>query len=232
MSNDDLKTSYGTVYLQKGTILYHTSDKSKFTLSPDYPFLFTTLHPSEWTLNSRTYITTVKLKRHISLLFMVEQINDLKIFSALNTFLETNNSVSAKKKRNNIKCWIPYLQKEQLDGWFSSIENKTTVEFAILNDPSILKIIKTEPYNINSWSNTVYNSNNNITALKKWGEKYIISTIIKPVIFVINSRFKSQIYAYLLKIKKENPNGTAFSVMLENAIIHFFNGPLKKIKWC
>ena len=47
MSGDSLRTSYGTVRVPKGSILYHATTSNTCIL-PDKPMLFTTLHPSDW----------------------------------------------------------------------------------------------------------------------------------------------------------------------------------------
>ena len=172
MTEYKLRTSYGTLTLQKGTILYHTSNTPLQKLSNKIPLLFTTLHPSEWS-ETDNYISRIQLLRDINLLFMVDKIKKTNIYSALSIFLGVPNSnVEAKRNKELVKHWIPEMVKEQLDGWFTSIENGNTVEFAIFNDSHILKIIDTTEYENNS-KHTVYNSNDNsILNPKNWGTKY------------------------------------------------------------
>ncbi len=67
---------------------------------------------------------------------------------------------------------------------------------------------------------------------KKWGNTYAISSLTNPIQLVLNSRFKSQIEAYQAQIAEEDPDGTAFSILLKNANISYIDAPLEEIKWC
>jgi hypothetical protein len=187
-----------------------------------------TLHPSEW-YSEDYYITVVELQRDVSLLFMVNAIHKMRVFSSLNSYLQNETNL-AKMVSNRIQCWLPFLRNEQLDGWFSSIENKTAIEFAIMNDPAILKIVECLPISFN-WTNTNYNKNMELVP-KKWGSKYPLSSHTLPVKFILNSRFKPQIERYQTQIAEEDPDGTAFSILLKNAEIDYFDAPLDTIKWC
>lgn len=228
MKGGNIKTSYGTVILPKGTRLYHSSI-TKLCELPNKPVLFMTLHPSEWYAED-SHISIIELQRDVTLLFMVKYIHRMRLYSSLNNYLENENSNLAKMNYEKIKCWLPFLKKENLDGWFSSIENKTAIEFAVLNDPSILKIVECLPITFN-WVNSSYNNNMEIIP-KQWGNKYLISSLKLPIKFVLNSRFKSQIEAYEKQVAEEDPYGTAFSVLLKNAEIKYINAPLETIKWC
>lgn len=221
-----LKSSYGVVVLPKGTRLYHASI-NKLCALPQKPVLFMTLHPSEWYTDD-SHISVIELQREVTLLFMVKMIHRMKVISSLNSYLENGASNLAKMDYEKIKCWLPFLKKEKLDGWFSSIENKTAVEFAVLNDPSILKIIECLPITFN-WSNTTYNNTNELVP-KNWGTTYKVTTA--PIRFVLNSRYKPQIEEYEKQVEKEDPMGTAFSVLLKTARIEYFDAPLETIKWC
>jgi hypothetical protein len=228
MKGGTLQTSYGVVNLPKGTRLYHLST-NKLCILPQKPVLFMTLHPSEWYLED-SYISVIELQRDIKLLFMVNQILKMKIYSSLTNYLKAQNTNLAKTDYNRIKCWLPYLQKENLDGWFSSIENKTAVEFAVQNDPSILKIVECLPIQFN-WANTRY-SNDMKLIPKQWGSTYPIFSLTKPIHMILNSRFQPQIETYQTQVAEEDPEGTAFSILLKNAIISYINAPLETIKWC
>jgi len=222
-----LRTSYGIVRLPKGTRLYHMS-ANPFCETPIKPILFTTLHPSEWYMEG-TYISVFELQTEVILLFMVKTIHTLRVISALNDFLGIHSSNLAKQNYTRILQWIPSLEKEHLDGWFSSIENKSTVEFAILNRPSVLKLVECIPIRFN-WNNSSYTDTMEIIP-KQWGTTYPISSLQLPVKFILNSRFKSMIEAYKSQIDKEDPRGTVFSILLENAEISYFDAPIEKIQW-
>jgi hypothetical protein len=181
-----------------------------------------TLHPSEWYAED-SHISVIELQREVTLLFMVQSIHRMRVFSSLNAYLENGASNLAKMDYEKIKCWLPFLKKENLDGWFSSIENKTSVEFAVLNDPSVLKIVECLPIHFN-WANSTYNKP------KNWGTTYEITKT--PIRFVLNSRFKSQIEEYERQVARDDPDGTAFSVLLKTATIDYIEAPLETIKWC
>jgi hypothetical protein len=127
-----LRKQYGEMIIKEGSILYHTSD-NKFKYKDDKPMLFCTFHPSEYTGNNK-YLHYVKIKKDISLLFMISDIKDIKIYSALNDLIEHPNKNLAKKHDYILKILEIDLKKENFDGWFSSIENKANVEVALNNN--------------------------------------------------------------------------------------------------
>jgi len=218
-----LKKIYGEMILKKGSILYHTSDDS-FQINYTKPMLFCTFHPSEWDIINE-YVTYIKIKKDISLLFMIETCNKARIFSSLNSFTNHPNLNLAKKNPDQLSCYVNELKKENFDGWFTSIENKVTVEVALINNPNLYEVINTKKLRRN-WRNGGEGK------LKKWGKKYDICTIQMPVILNINKRYKDIIEEY----KKYELNSGffkefIFQVILENAIIHFHKGTIKKIKW-
>lgn len=186
-----------------------------------------TLHPSEW-YSEGVHISVLELQKEVSLLFMVKHIHLLRVISSLNDFLGKQNSNMAKMNYDNIKKWIPNLQQESLDGWFSSIENKMAVEFAVINDSSNLKLIECLPIRYN-WKNANYNNDTLIP--KQWGNVYQLHSKTMPSKIHVHVRFRPQIEAYKQKIKDEDPYGTAFSVLLDNATISYFDGPVSHIKW-
>jgi hypothetical protein len=225
-----LLSSYGVVILPKGTRVYHISYTPLCTVSPRKPFLFTTLHPSEWLMVPNTYIATIELQRDIKLFFMISVIKRLRLFSALPNLLSTSiNNAAIKQNTSKLREWLPYLQKEGFDGWFTSIESKTTIEFAIQSDSSILKIIDCSPNQLD-WKNSRYTQNNTFIP-KHWGSAYSISTLENPVRFILNSRFKPMIDDYQKQVAEEDPRGTAFSLLLENANSMYIDSPVEQVKW-
>jgi hypothetical protein len=131
-----LRSVYGEVILRKGTTLYHTS-QTPFTPNPTKPMLFTTLHPSEWVSHYDEYITPIILKRDISLLFMVGGIVNARILPLLDTLINQPGNNLAKQKDINLACYTRYLREEKFDGWLSTIEGKTSIEIALINDMSV-----------------------------------------------------------------------------------------------
>ena len=216
-----LKDSYGKMILKKGSILYHTSE-NKFSKDINKPFLFLTFHPSEWYVTNK-YVTIIKLKKNIKLLFMIEIFKGGRIFSSLNTLTKHPNLNLAKKYDNNLRCYREELKKENYDGWFTSIENKASVEVGLINDENNYEVVTTEKLRKN-WK---YNNNK-----KFWGLEYPISTIEIPVKLKINLRYKSMIKEYKKYcVKSGNENNTIFMIMLQNAEIYYHKYDLEEIEW-
>lgn len=222
-----LQTSYGVVILPKGFRLYHASTSSLCAL-PNKPVIFTTLHPSEWYIED-SYITVIELQREVSLLFMIQTIQQMRVFSSLNTLLGIPNSNLVKMNYESIKSWIPFLAHESLDGWVSSIENKTAVEIALRNDPDMIKMIDCEPIRFN-WTNSIYDNNYKFVP-KKWGTTYSLYSRTMPVRMLLNSRFKPLIETYLSLVGNLDYQGTTFSILLENADISYIDAPVENIRW-
>ena len=224
-----LKKYYGEVILKKDLILYHTSEEL-FNYRDDKSFLFCTFHPSEWD-GINDYVSFIKLKKDVNLLFMIESFRKTFIFSSLHKFITSPNENLAKKNDNNLKCFVEELRKENFDGWFSSIENKSSVEVALLNDINLFEVIKIEKLRRN-WRNGNYL--NNKISIKNWGFKYKIYTLDLPVIFNINERFKNFINDYIKYNENSNfPNEFILQVIFNNAIINYHKSYNNKfiIKW-
>jgi len=216
-----LKDSYGKMKMKKGSVLYHTSE-NKFIVDLKKPFLFLTFHPSEWDIMNK-YVTMIRIKKDITLLFMIEGFQKGRIFSCLNTFTKHPNLNLAKKYDKNLMCYREELKKEQYDGWFTSIENKTSVEVGLINDEKNYEVLKTERLKRN-WG---YKKNK-----KSWGTIYPICTIEQPVKLKINLRYKSMIEEYKkYGIKTGNEHNTVFLIILENAKIYYHKGELEEIEW-
>ena len=137
-----LKKYYGSIILKKDIILYHTTDEL-FSYKQDKSFLFCKFQPSEWD-GINDYVSFIKLKRDVNLLFMIESFKKTFIFSSLHKFINSINENLAKKNDNNLICFSEELKKEKFDGWFTSIENKATIEVALLNDINLFEVIKTD----------------------------------------------------------------------------------------
>ena len=210
-----LRTAYGSVIIKKDTILYNTTDE-EFSYRPNKPMLFTTIHPSEW-VGINDYVVKIQLKRDVELLFMISGFKKIFIFSSLNNL--------SKQSDKKLKCFVEKLKEQNLDGWFSSIENKSHIEVTIINDSDIFEPVSFEPLHRN-WRNG--NNLNGKKNYKNWGNIYPISSRMIPVIFNLNIRYKSMINEYIqfgLKSKY------LFEYALENAIIKYHEGSDEEIKW-
>jgi hypothetical protein len=131
-------------------------------------------------------------------------------------FRKSNNSDYLSKLKNIRKsCFRDYLLKEDYDGWFSSVENRTAIEVALLNKQNTYEIISKETL-LNNFSNLL---NRNY---KKCGVLYKISSIDYPLIFNINERYRKKIKEYLDYCSKFGfINDFVFQVILENVIINY-----------
>jgi hypothetical protein len=222
------RSSFGELILRKGMRLYHTS-VIPLCVNQAKPMLFLTLHPSEWYTNSETHAAVIELQRDVSLFFMIHEIRNFRVFSHLSNLTGAHNNLS-KMNNDNLRCYTKFLKKENFDGWISSIENKTAIEIALINDTNVYKIIECEKLK-NDWRNSDYNDDGQIIP-KNWGQQYPIFTKQFPAKLTINIRFKENLEKYVRDMKQEDPNGTAFAVLLENAEITYINAPIQNIKWC
>ena len=224
-----LKKVYGEFILKKGSILYHSSDEL-FSLQTekDKPMLFCTLHPSEYGMIG-DYLTIIKLKKKVSLFFMIEDCKKARIYSALSILINHPNCNLAKKHKDQLIIFSKELKKEGFNGWFSSIENKGTVEVSLINNQNLYEVIKTEDFT-NNWKNG--NINDNKINIKNWGKKYEICTIQNPVIMNLNSRYENIIQKYIeFEIESKLMNNYVFQVILKNAVIKYHKYKYKKIIW-
>ena len=206
--------------LKEGSILYHTSDY-KFKNMPNKPMLFCTFHPSEYTGDNK-YLHFIRIKKDISLLFMINNIGEIKIYSALENLIDHPNKNLAKKHDYILQILVKILKKEKFDGWFSSIENKSTVEVSLTNNENIYEIVNTLDFKKN-WNNGHYTGeDNNIIITKNWG-KYKISTIERPIILNINIKYEKMLEKYKkYEINSKFPSEYIFQIILDNSIITYF----------
>jgi len=143
-----------------------------------------TLHPSEWYVEDCN-VSVIELQREVILDFRVERIHGMRIFSTRSQGTQDGH------------------------GWFSSINNRTSVMFAVVNDPSVVKVVECAPI-LYDWTNT---------SPKNWGTTYRVTTA--PIRFVLNSRYKPQIEEYEME-----GTDAAFSVLLKTASIEYFDAGL------
>jgi hypothetical protein len=225
-----LRSVYGEVILRKGTVLYHTSEVP-FKENPAKPMLFTSFHPSEWYNLTDEYVVRVQLKRDISLLFMISSIHyKSHLLPLLDVLLNKPGQNLRKMADETLACCSNYLKRDGFDGWLSSIEGKSTIEAALLNDMSIFEVLPTEEINGRMWTNSHYNSEN-IFIHKRWGTKYPISTLSLPATLNINKRYKEQIDAYTEYVGRKMCDEFAFQILISNATINYIDAPVAFIHW-
>jgi hypothetical protein len=195
-----LKSTYGSLIIKKDTILYHLTDE-EFLYKPEKKLLYTILHPSEWIGYDSEYIVRIRLKRDIEVLFFISEFRKHYVLS----------NQDEKKSAE----FLEKLQKENLDGWLSSIENRSHVEVAIINDPTIFEVISFEPLRKN-WRNG--NCLGGISECKNWGTLYPISSRTIPIVLHLNEKYKRLIEEYIqYGLESKYPFEYAFQVILENA---------------
>ena len=188
-----LKSTYGSLIIKKDTILYHLTDE-EFTYKPEKKLLYTIFHPSEWVGYDSEYIVRIQLKRDIEVLFFITGFRKHYVLS----------SQAEKKSAAFLK---------NLDGWLASIENRSHVEVAIINDPTIFEVISFEPLRKN-WRNG--NCLGGIPECKNWGTLYPISSRLIPVVLYLNEKYKPLIEKYI-----QCGSEYALQVILENAHIQY-----------
>jgi len=194
---------------------------------PEKAMLFCTFHPSEWE-GVNDYIVRISLKKDIELLFMISGFKKHFVYSSLNE-LSNNRNYLSKLSDKKIRCFVDNLIEENLDGWFSSIENKSQIEVALINNQDFFEAISFENLNRN-WRNG--NNLNGKINHKNWGNKYEISSLTLPLTFDVNIRYKPIIEEYInYGINSKFPFEYVLQVILNNATIKYHNGEYKKIVW-
>ena len=136
---------------------------------------------------------------------------DIKVLFFINGFRK--HYVLSNQEEKKSPEFLEKLEKENLDGWLASIENRSHVEVAILNDSSIFEAISFEPLRKN-WRNG--NCLGGIPECKNWGTLYPISSRTIPIFFQLNEKYKQLIEEYI-KYGLEY----AFQVILENSNIQY-----------
>jgi hypothetical protein len=195
-----LKTTYGSMIIGKDTILYHATDE-EFSYNPKKKLLYTIFHPSEWIGYDSEYIVRIRLKRDIEVLFFISGFR--------------KHYVLSNQEEKKSPEFLQKLDKENLDGWLASIENRSHVEVAILNDPTIFEAISFEPLRKN-WRNG--NCLGGIPECKNWGNLYPISSRTIPIVLHLNEKYKRLIEEYIqYGLESKYPFEYAFQVILENA---------------
>lgn len=222
-----LRRSYGEVILQKGTILHHSSD-TPFRARPssEKPMLFTTFHPSDW---EDTYITEIQLKKDVSLLFMIDTFRGIRVMPLLQKFVVPRGNNLVKKYDANLACFAQYLEKENFQGWMSTMEGNPNVEIALINSPDIFEVLSTESKTEN-WSNGYYDNHDRLIE-KNFGKRYAISTLKKPATFLLNRRYKPLLEKYRIDAEEMSPNGWSLSIVLSNAKISYVDAPKEEFAW-
>jgi hypothetical protein len=215
--------------LKKGTKLYHVSD-DEFCPNPTKPMLFTVFHPSD-VLDVALlgeYVTTITLKRDVSLFFMVSNIVRERILPLLDVLIGKPGQNLAKQSDVNLACYITHLKKDRFDGWFSTINGKGRVEVALINDTSIFDITSCAPF-IRNWTNS--NMVQNTFIPKRWGSQYEITPINIPITLNLNIRYKPMIDNYISYTNEKYNNEFIFQILLRNAEINYIDAPIAYINW-
>ena len=193
-----LKSTYGSLIIKKNTILYHLTDE-EFSYKPEKKLLYTIFHPSEWIGYDSEYVARIQLKRDIEVLFFITGFRKHYVLSN-----------QAEKKSPE---FLENLEKENLDGWLGSIENRSHIEVVIVNDPTIFKLFSFEPLRKNCRNR---NCLGGIPECKNWGTLYPISSCSLPIVFQLNEKFKRLIEEYIRYVQEY-----AFQVILENVHIQY-----------
>jgi hypothetical protein len=213
-----LKSKYGKIKIKKGSILYQISDEEiRYTNTQEQPLIYCLFHPSE-DYTSEKYVSFIKIKKTLSLLFMIKDIKRVCIETAFNDITGLDSLNYAKKNSNQMIDLIDKLKNEKLDGWITSINDRLKIELAIINNVDNYKIIKTKIAK-RYWSSGYYKNNEYIP--KIYGFQYPICSIYKPIKFRLNKKYKKIIEKYVrIKIYC---NEYTFKFILKNANIKYYN---------
>jgi hypothetical protein len=192
------KSTYGSIIIKKDTILYHLTDE-EFSYKPEKKLLYTIFHPSEWVGYDSEYVARIQLKRDIEVLFFISGFK--------------KHYVLSNQEEKKSPEFLQKLREENLNGWLASIENRSHVEVAIMNDPTIFEAISFEPLRKN-WRNG--NCLGGIPECKNWGTLYPISSRSLPIVLQLNEKYRRLIEEYI-----QYGSEYALQVILENAHIQY-----------
>lgn len=247
-----LRNTYGYITIPKGMSFYHARNKPYNINKPD-DVLFLTFDLSDWNNETDLYITKFNVKKEFDLLFMVHKIHNGKIYSLLSTLLDKSEEhILNKQHDKNLDCYFPYMLKENLFGWFCSIEDGTSIEIALHNSNDFLEKIETVKIksninninlnniffnNINNMANNNNNTNNinniynkNITN-NNVSREYVLTTENNPISLYINERYKDDIDKFKIKSKKNNYDYPLQKLFKNAKIKYFKNKYSTHLKW-
>jgi hypothetical protein len=89
------------------------------------------------------------------------------------------------------------------------------------NDPAVLRVIGIGYQPVDwSWRNGRIAHDGSLVP-KKWGSVYPIGTVGHPAKFRLTLSFKQKIEGYKADIERDDPEGTAFYMVLKNAEIRY-----------
>jgi hypothetical protein len=226
-----LRSVYGELILGAGTTLYHASDVP-FSPRTDKPMLFTTFHPSEYEVNRGEYITRITLKRDISLLYMIEDFVQSKVLPVLDKLSGKPGKNLSKQITANLTCYVAHLRRHGFDGWLSTINGKTAVEVALLNQEDIFHAATpSEQVRKINWKNVNIDDATGAYIPKDWGTVYPITTV-NPV-FRLNSRLKPHIDAYIEYCMSHAPNENTLQLLFTqpDTVIEYHDAPFAYMTW-
>lgn len=207
-----LRSVYGELVLGAGTVLYHASDVP-FVSRTDKSMLFTTFHPSEYEMRPREYLTRITLKRDVSLLYMIEDFVQAKILPVLDKLSGKPGQNLSKRDESNLACYATHLRRNEFDGWISTINGKTAVEVALLNQSDIFEAATPSEQVIRfDWKNVNIDDTTGEYIPKSWGTNYPISVV--SAIFHLNSRLRPHIDEYIAYCMARVPNENTFQIIL------------------
>ena len=227
-----LRNTYGYITIPKGMSFYHARDTPYDTANPDF-MLFLTFDIDDWNNSEDKYVTKFVVKKEFDILFMVNSIDTTyggKLFSLLHILLNRSIAHNLNKQYEpNLPCYFPYIVKENLAGWFCSVENRTGIEIAIYNSNKYLEAIETvKVIDI-------------LTKRKdKFGCRYVLYNNVRNIYKIhsdnyitiyINQKYEEQIDNFKNKSIKNNYD-YALQKLFKNAkIIYFKSKYTKNMFW-
>lgn len=244
-----LRNTYGYITIPKGLSFYHARRRPYNVNKPDN-VLFLTFDLSDWNNGTDLYITKFNVKKEFDLLFMVDKIHNGKIYSLLSTLLDKSEEhILNKQFENNLECYFPYMLKENLFGWFCSIEDGTGVKIALHNSNDFLEKVETVKIksninnNMNLYNigfNNINNNTNNSVNINNYNKnitnnnidkEYVITTENNPISLYINEKYKDDIEKFKIKSKKNNYDYPLQKLFKNAKIKYFKNKFTSNLKW-
>jgi len=240
---------YGVVTIKKNSKLYVASvtnnflDSWRYHISPDkyneynknknISILHLSFHPSEFELYTK-YVVKLKLNRDIKLLFLLENKigHHKKIFSVINNIIDCKRNFQKRILDESMEDISKLLKKHHFDGYFSTQlhgnKRNKNIEIGLINSLDIYSIIKTSKLK-KKWREIHIMPN--YTRIKKWDNKYKISSIKRPILFYLNIQYKNFIENYIKKTNIKIPlqfieytlDIYTFDIILQNAIIKYYH---------
>lgn len=197
-------TSHGTITFPAGTLLYYASIE-KLTALPNRPVVRLGLHPFDvYTplICGEKYIVVVELIKPVTVCFMV---NHIRCFNLYSTFKQPRAYLTD--------------QLGGFDGWFSSGYKPYKSEVALVNLPAVAQFVSCDMV-VYDWTSS--RAVNDTMVPADWGYVYPITCKTLRAVCRFEEHMKVMIEKYIAYMMSDDPCGTTFYILLENAEVVYY----------